>query len=152
MIQSPKTVFLSILLALAAGPWISKAQSQITLQIPTIDIFELRTVVAVPDGGTLRLGGVQRSAYGSPPRSAGLIGGLPLMGRGFKNRAIGSANSSSDATIRVRILDQSELEKQVMQEARRRAVLAQRSDPNGAQTIQKQADFITRNIGRTKNR
>ena len=62
MISSQKTAFLSILLAISVGSWISQAQSQITLQIPTIDIFELRTIVAVPDGGTLRLGGVQHSA------------------------------------------------------------------------------------------
>ena len=151
MISSQKTAFLSILLAISVGSWISQAQSQITLQIPTIDIFELRTIVAVPDGGTLRLGGVQRSAYGYTTRSTGVLGGLPLIGRGFRNRAIGLANSSNEATIRVRILDQSELEGNIMREARRRAARAQWSDPNGDKTTQKQADFITRNIGRTKN-
>ena len=65
--------------------------------------------------------------------------------------AIKMANSSNEATIRVRILDQSELEGNIMREARRRAARAQRSDPNGDKTTQKQADFITRNIGRTKN-
>ena len=133
---------------------ISSSQGQVTLQLPTISIFDLQTVVQVPDGGTMHLGGVQRSAYGQVDRSGAMLGGVPLAGRLFRNRAIGRSTSASNASVGVQIISLKEREQEVLREAERRAALRQQTDPNGTVETQQQADFITRNIGRsgTKNR
>ena len=87
---------------------------------------------------------------GQTSRSGGLLGGVPFVGRGFRNRAIGSSTSSSNASIRVQIIDLDEMEQEVLREAERRAAVQRRMDPNGPVQAQQQADFITRNIGRTR--
>ena len=122
---------------------------QVTLQLPTISIFDLQTVVQVPDGGTMHLGGVQRSTYGQVDRSGAILGGVPYAGRLFRNRAIGRASSASNAQVGVQIIRLKEMEQQVLREAARRASLLGRSDPNGTMETQQQADFISRNIGRS---
>ena len=150
MIQRKKMLILGMTAGLVSCLGISTAHCQVTLQLPTISVFDLQTVVKVPDGGTMHLGGVQRSAYGQTNRSGGLLGGVPFVGRGFRNRAIGSSTSASNASIRVQIIDLEEMEEEVLREAERRAVVQRRMDPNGPVKAQQQADFITRNIGRTR--
>ncbi len=131
---------------------ITEAHSQITLQVPTISVFELQTVVRVPDGGTMHLGGVQRSSYGRTSRSGGLLGGVPLIGRGFRNSAVGKSNSAENASIRVQIIDLKEMEREVLRQAERRAAIQRQTDPNGTVKTQQQADFITRNIGKNRSK
>ena len=146
---------ISIFGLLAAGLvcfWSSDASAQITVQIPTVGFFNVNTVVSVPDGGTMYLGGVKRSAQGRTTRGTPLLGSLPGIGRGFKNTAIGSDNGASGSSVKVQIIVMSELEKEVMAEAERQAALRRAHDPNGTVENQKKADFITRNIGRNKNR
>jgi len=151
VIHCKKMLILGMTTGLVSCLGISTAHCQVTLQLPTISVFDLQTVVKVPDGGTLHLGGVQRSAYGQTSRSGGLLGGVPFVGRGFRNRAIGSSTSSSNASIRVQIIDLEEMEQEVLREAERRAAVQRRMDPNGPVKAQQQADFITRNIGRIRS-
>ena len=70
------------------------------------------------------------------------------MNRGFRNRAIGRETGSSQATVKVDLIIMSELEAQVMAEAERRQAIRQRNNPNGSRSVQRKADFISRNIGR----
>ncbi|MCH2183194.1 MAG: hypothetical protein MK108_14435 [Mariniblastus sp.] len=142
-------VILGLATSLTGWFGISSSQGQVTLQLPTVSIFDLQTVVQVPDGGTMHLGGVQRSAYGQVDRSAGMLGGVPFAGRLFRNRAIGRSNSASNASLGVQILSLKEMEQDVLREAERQAILRRRTDPNGPVQTQQQADFITRNIGRS---
>lgn len=121
---------------------------QVTLQLPTLSLFDVQTVVKVPDGGTMHLGGVRRSAYGQVDRSGAILGGVPYAGRLFRNRAIGRSSSASNAQLGVQVIRPKEMEQQVLREAARRAALLGRNDPNGTTETQQQADFISRNIGR----
>lgn len=125
---------------------VENASAQV-IQLPTIRFFNVRTTVGVPDGGTINLGGVNRSASGSIGRG---VPGLP--GPLFNNRAIGRNSGATRATVTTKVIVMSELEAEVMAEARRRREKAALSDPNGPAAVQRKADFMTRNIGRSKKR
>ena len=147
-------LFCSIVLASGAAfcATPSKCSAQgLTVQLPTVRFFSVDTTVMVPDGGTAFLGGVSRHAEGSVTRGVPGLSNIPGAGRLFKNRAIGSDTSRSGASVSTRILIMSELEAEVMAEARRREAARQAVDViNGSQAIQKQADAITRGIGRKR--
>lgn len=117
----------------------------IPVQLPSVNQFRLNTVVSVPDGGMIHLGGFNRGASGFHSS------GLPVPGAGplFQNRAYGSSFSSGSATLHVRVFLTSEMDADVMAEAERRIIQARKSiDPNGSPHVQRKADFISRNIGR----
>ena len=149
MIHCKKILIFVITTSLVGYLGYSTANGQVTLQLPTISVFDLQTVVQVPDGGTMHLGGVQRSAYGQIDRSGAMLGGVPFAGRLFRNRAIGRSTSASNASLGVQIISLKEMEREVLREAERRAALRRQTDPNGPMKAQQQADFITRNIGRS---
>ena len=131
---------------LGAAAFVENASAQV-IQLPTLRFFNVNTTVSVPDGGTISLGGVNRSASGSISR------GVPLLrGPAFNNRGIGNSHGSTQASASAKIIVMSELEEQVMAEAKRRRAEAAKSDPNGPPAIQNQADFISQNIGRSKKR
>lgn len=119
-----------------------------TVQLPTVSIFNIRTVVSVPDGGVIHLGGVSRHASGRISR--GMPGVAGPWARPFQNRATGYSTSASNMNARVQIISTRELEKEVMAEADRRILISQSSDPNGTPAVQAKADFISRNIGRSR--
>lgn len=125
----------------------------ITVQQPVVSSFNVNTVVAVPDGGTISLGGISNSAYGSVRRGVPLTGG-PYVNRLFNNRAIGWEQGASQAQVTVKILVMEELEAQVLAEGARRMAIrsAESRDPNGSPATQKKADFISRNIGSRRQR
>ncbi len=128
----------------------SQTPVQTRFQLPVRSVFTMNTVVSVPDGGIMRLGGVSSSASGGT--AYGIPGiGSPL-GRPFRNQAFGQTAAASQANIRVRILSNREMEAEVMATANRRDYTQRLLDPNGSQAIQKRADFITRNIGRSSRR
>ncbi len=115
-----------------------------TVQLPSVSQFRVNTVVSVPDGGMIHLGGINRGASGIRSSSVPMLGVGPL----FQNRAFGGSYSAGNATLHARIFLTSEVDAAVMAEAERR-ILARRSiDPNGSPDVQQKADFISRNIGR----
>jgi general secretion pathway protein D len=59
-----------------------------TIQVPTLQITEVRTTVSVPDGGTLLLGG--QTIAGENERESGVpvLSKIPFLKRLFTNRAI----------------------------------------------------------------
>ena len=124
--------------------------AQLTLQVPSVGFFNVDTVVSVPDGGSITLGGVSRSAAGQTSRGVPGLSNIPGLGRGFGNRAIGRQSSAAGVQVKARIIILKEMEKEVLAEAERRRALRANSDPNGTVETQKKADFISRNIGRKR--
>lgn len=115
------------------------------VQLPVVSFFNIRTAVSVPDGGTMSLGGVSRYSESSISR------GIPsLRGPVFQSRATGYNVQSSRASVKATILSTREINEALAIEGARRALIYQRSDPNGSFEVQKKADFITRNIGRVR--
>jgi hypothetical protein len=116
-----------------------------TIQLPTVRIFNVRTAVSVPDGGTMSLGGV--SSFSSGQTSRGVPG---LRGPLFQNRAGGYSAGGSHASVKVRIISNREIGEDLMAEGERRAAIQELHDPNGTRAVQAKADFISRNIGRSR--
>lgn len=112
-----------------------------TVQLPTVRFFDIRTAVQVPDVGTMSLGGVSRSGSFSNSSGAPFLGPL-------RNRSTAGFASASGAGVSVTILSNREMDDAVTAEGLRRQAWRQQTDPNGSTVIQRQADFITRNIGR----
>ena len=143
-----------LLVAAAICSTTSVCQAQVTLQLPTVRVFNVRTVVMVPDGGTMYLGGVNRSAVGRTTRSVPFLGNVPMLNRLFKNTGIGGDTSASGTAVRAQIIIMEEVEAEVMREARRRLAEQERRRAalEGTPEQRRQADFITRNIGRNRKR
>lgn len=130
-------------------PDYAKAQ---TIQLPTFRIFNARTVVSVPDGGSIQLGGVNRSSSGRISRGVPGLSGVPGTGRLFGNRGISRDTSSGRSTVHPRLIIMSELEAEVLAKAARLNHQAALRDPNGSEETKSKADFMTRNIGRARKR
>jgi hypothetical protein len=93
----------------------------------------------------MSLGGVSR--YASGRRSSGIPGlGGPL----FQNRGTGYSAGSSRATVTATIISNREIGEDLLAEGNRRARIRERFDPNGTYAVQAKADFISRNIGRSR--
>src|ERR1700752_3678368 len=81
------------------GTFLAEKASSQTVQLPTVHSFTVQTTVMVPDGGTMLLGSIGRSAMGETLRGVPLLGNIPGAGRLFKNRAIGQETSAGTATV-----------------------------------------------------
>ena len=136
-----KEIFSVILFCMAITFHADSAFSQV-IQLPTLRVFNIQTVVSVPDGGTLSLGGVGRSSRGSISRGLG--------GRPFQNRAIGGTTSAANSSVSAELIIMSEYEREVLAEAERRRKLAALTDRNGPPAVQQKADFMSRHIGRSR--
>lgn len=119
--------------------------TNISVQLPVVSVFNVRTTVMVPDGGTMSLGGVSRHRSGSRSRGVPGLGG-PL----FRNRGIGYSTAGSHANVTATIISNREISEDLLAEGNRRAVMRERFDPNGSYAVQAKADFISRNIGRSR--
>ena len=113
-----------------------------TVQLPVVSNFNVRTVVSVPDGGSMSLGGVNR--FRSSSRSSGIPG---TFGRPFANRSTGFEARGGNMVVHPRIIINRELEADVLAQAARNRLLRQPFDPNGSVDVQRRADFISRNVG-----
>jgi hypothetical protein len=130
-----------------------------TIQLPTLSFFNVRTVVSVPDGGTMGLGGVSRHGEGFTSRSAPGLGNIPFAGRLFRNQGIGFNSSASNASVNVQIISLSEYEQALLSQHaadledggfKSRTLGGPAVDPNGSHEIQRKAKFISDNIGRKR--
>jgi type II secretory pathway component HofQ len=101
---------LAIMLAAATA----RAQ---TVQLPTYRSFSISTTVSVPDRGGMYLGGVDRAQYGSSSYGVPGLGRVPVAGRLFGNRAIGSSVGSSGAFATATIIDHREMDARLLAEA-----------------------------------
>ena len=120
----------------------------VTLQLPTFQVFSVATTVVVPDRGSAYLGGVKRAAYGSNTVGVPGLSKIPGAGRLFTNRGIGSEVSSSGVHATATIMDLDELDRAVLAEAAaKRGVLSDGGATNPA--VERKAAFIAKNIAKT---
>ena len=120
-----------------------------TVQLPTIDVFNVQTTVMVPDGGTMMLGSIGRSSMGETSRGVPLLGNIPGAGRLFRNRAAGSETSAGNATVSAKIISMRELEPEILAEGNQR-LKAANYVPDAA--TQRRAEFLSRHIGQSQKR
>ena len=130
---------------LACLLFVEKSATAQVVQLPSFRVFSVNTAVKVPDGGYMRLGGVNRHAAGATSRGVPGLSNIPMANRLFKNRAIGADTSASNVGVTTNIIILEEYEEKVMAEARRREAL--RADEA---KIEQRADFISKNVGRSK--
>lgn len=134
-----------LVLVFAIPNQFSLAQSQ-TVQLPTIIVFNVQTTVIIPDGGTMLLGSVGRSAMGETSRGVPLLSNVPGAGRLFRNRVTGQETSARNATATAQIISLREMEPEILAEGNRRlAESNHRPDPE----TQRRAEFMSRNIGQS---
>jgi hypothetical protein len=85
---------------------------------PAFTSFGLSSTVSVPDGGTAVLGSFSSAADGRSEFGAPLLGGIPYLGRSFRNVGSGRTVSRTGASVSVRIISMEEME-QALLEGRR---------------------------------
>ncbi len=126
--------------------WLASETAAQTVMLPTFRTFSYSGSVMAPDGGTLTVGGVARSAEGSSARGVPGLGGIPGFGRGFRNQAIGRETGNSGLTIHPQILIMSELEEDHL--AATGYGPEGRAEDQAEAAILAKARFLSENIGR----
>ncbi|MBX3443268.1 MAG: hypothetical protein KF774_12750 [Planctomyces sp.] len=86
------------------------AVGQITVQQPVIDVVTVSTVVSVPDGGTVLLGGVKSLREGRNMAGVPILNKIPYISRLFKNSGVGRETQSLMLMVTPRIIIQEEEE------------------------------------------
>ncbi|QDT52182.1 outer membrane porin HofQ [Caulifigura coniformis] len=86
------------------------ALGQITLQQPVVDVVSVSTVVSVPDGGTVLLGGVKTLREGRNMAGVPILNKIPYVSRLFKNTGVGRETQSLMLMVTPRIIIQEEEE------------------------------------------
>lgn len=111
-----RTVALAgLLLAATVTP---RAQAQLLLRsadgrllrvvyvpVPGFTSIQVQTTVAVPDGGSVNLGGSSQLSEGRNEFGTPGLGRVPYLGRGFRNVGTGRQATSTRLNVRVRIID-----------------------------------------------
>lgn len=134
----------------------AQQQPRTTIQLPAFSFFRGVTTINIPDRGEALLGSIKRYSSGSVSRGVPLLGNLPVIGRPFKNRAAGQSRSAATLSARVQIYDLHEMDRALLEEARRDRVL-KLGDSAAAkgmvekEAIRQKADFIMRHLGRSEN-
>ena len=82
----------------------------ITIQLPVLSVTNVSTVVSVPDGGTVLLGGIKRMSEGRNESGVPFLSNVPYINRLFKNVGIGHETSHLMMMVTPRIIIQKEIE------------------------------------------
>ena len=82
----------------------------VTVQLPTLGFTSVSTVVSVPDGGTILIGGVKRQSEQRVERGVPFLSNIPYVSRLFKNVGIGRDTSSLMMMVSPKIIIQEEEE------------------------------------------
>lgn len=82
----------------------------ITVQLPVLSFTSVNTVVSVPDGGTVLMGGVKRMREGRTEQGVPFLSNVPYVNRLFKNVGIGHETSNLMMMVTPRIIIQKEIE------------------------------------------
>ena len=111
-----------------------------TIQLPTFRVTEFRSVVSVPDGGSINLGGSLRDDL--------------RIGRTPNSRSFSRSTARSNAQVSADILIMDELEQEMLSASAPalRSSAAASQAINGSPQVQAKADFISRNVDRFKTR
>ena len=126
-----------VLVVFLAGPEFLCAQQpavNTTVQLPTVSNFSISTVVSVPDGGTLYLGGGAGSAAFSSRRP----------GSRASSRSVAGPGVSVSAKLIIGVEVDAELERLG------RAALARKARPDihGTEAEKAKASFLSKHLGR----
>ena len=157
MIPSPLSMLTAAwVVLLAATTASSQQQPGTTVQLPVMSFFSGATTVRVPDRGQILIGSVKRSSTGVVSRGVPILGSLPMAGRLFRNQAVGQSNSTSTLSATVQIHDLREMDRALLEQARKDRVLKTGGPSNvkrlaEKKEIKRKADFITRHLGRNAN-
>ena len=81
-----------------------------TIQLPTIDITQVRTSVSVPDGATLLLGGQTLAGETTREQGVPVLSKIPFVKRLFTNRAMAQDEQVLLILVKPTILIQREQE------------------------------------------
>ncbi len=84
--------------------------SGVTIQLPTVGFTTINTVVSVPDGGTVLMGGIKRMSEGRTERGVPFLSNVPYINRLFKNVGIGRETQNIMMMVTPRIIIQEEEE------------------------------------------
>ena len=84
--------------------------SGVTVQQPVVSFTSVNTVVSVPDGGTVLMGGIKRLSEQRTEQGVPLLSSIPYINRLFRNVGIGQEASNLMMMVTPRILIQEELE------------------------------------------
>ena len=84
--------------------------SGVTVQQPVVAFTSVNTVVSVPDGGTVLMGGIKRMSEERQEQGVPMLSNIPYINRLFKNVGIGQETSNLMMMVTPRILIQEELE------------------------------------------
>ncbi len=82
----------------------------VTVQLPIIATTSVSTVVSVPDGGTILLGGIKRMTESRNENGLPFLSNIPYVNRLFKNVGIGRTTSNLMMMVTPRIIIQAEEE------------------------------------------
>jgi type II secretory pathway component GspD/PulD (secretin)/tetratricopeptide (TPR) repeat protein len=86
------------------------AGQNITVQQPVQEVVSVSTVVSVPDGGTVLLGGIKRLKEGRNMAGVPILNKIPYISRLFKNTGVGRETESLMLMVTPRIIIQEEEE------------------------------------------
>jgi len=89
-------------------------RSGVTIQQPIMASVNVSTVVSVPDGGTILLGGIKRLSEGRSEQGVPILNKIPFVNRLFMNSAIGRDTQSIMLMVTPRILIQEEEEEYML--------------------------------------
>ena len=85
-------------------------QTGITVQQPVLAVTNVSTVVSVPDGGTVLMGGIKRMREGRNESGVPFLSNIPYVNRLFKNVGIGHETQHLMMMVTPRIIIQKEIE------------------------------------------
>ncbi len=105
-----------------------------TVQLPTFRVFNVNTVVSVPDGGTLTIAG------GSTSSSS--------FSRRRRSRSLSRSVSPVGVSVSPTLIIRSEVEAELDRRGRLIRSLKTRPDIHGTQRERSKASFIARHLGR----
>ena len=80
--------------------------------LPVLAFTQVNTVVSVPDGGTVLMGGIKRMSEGRVERGVPFLSNIPYVNRLFKNVGIGRETSNLMMMVTPRIIIQEEQEQE----------------------------------------
>ncbi len=86
------------------------AAGNVTVQLPIQNVVNVDTVVSVPDGGTVLLGGVKSLKEGRNMAGVPILNKIPYISRLFKNTGVGRETVSLMMMVTPRIIIQEEEE------------------------------------------
>ena len=94
----------------ASDEEVTVATQGVTVQLPIIATTSVSTVVSVPDGGTILLGGIKRMTEQRTERGVPFLSNVPYVNRLFKNVSIARETSNLMMMVSPRIIIQAEEE------------------------------------------